>query len=148
MKKAQLIMLLVAIFAVILTYWFYGAYAFIATPIFLLAFVLTLGFTAYFDSLQAKSIPGITTLKEPDFFFSGIFMAWLYVNDKQRWARYAALVSYLLGILWSSLFAIPIALSLKLELSVLLATLVFGMFITLLLAITVATSRRWTEETK
>lgn len=147
MTRIKFIILPAVLFVVTSIYWFYGAYAFISTPFFLLAFVSTFGLTAYLDARQARSIHGIEKLAEPEFFFSRIFMAWLYVNDRQRWARYAASYSYLLGILWGTLIAIFFALPLDLEFSVLLVAWVFGMFVTLLLAITIATSRRWTVKT-
>ena len=148
MKKVWFAVFLFVVFFAIILYWFYGGYVFISTPILLLTFLMAFKLTAFWDSIQAEAIPGIEKLDEPDFFFSRMFMAWLYANDKQRWAKYAATFSYIVGFLFSVLIVILVSHVLKLDFDVLLIGWIFGMFMTLLLAVKIATGKRWTMETK
>ncbi len=148
MSKRWFAALFVAIFSVIIAYLMYGPYAFIFLPIFLLLFLVMFGALAFGNSLQADSIPGLQELPEPDFFFSRVYMAWLYVNDRERWAEYTVLFSYSLGSAFGSLFGIVASVSLQLDFKVSLTGWLLGMFIFSLIAIRKAASERWmkTEE--
>jgi len=147
-SKRWLAALFVAIFSVIIAYLMYGLYAFVFLPIFLLLFLVMFGAQAFGNSLQADSISGLEKLPEPDFFFSRVYMAWLYVNDRERWAEYAVLFSYSLGSVFGTMFGIAISVSLQLDFNASLASWLLGMFISSLIAIRVATSKHWakTEE--
>lgn len=72
-------------------------------------FLLMVLIAAFQSWIQADSTPGIETIEEPNFFFSPIFFAWLYVNDRERWAKYVVTSSFLFAvflgsIVWSALF--------------------------------------------
>jgi len=145
MSKAWFITLFLAAFSVIAVCLVYGLYTVIFPFILLLAFFLFFRVYAFAASIQANAIPGIEQLDEPDFFLSQIYMAWLYVNDRKRWAKYAAIFSYLSGAFFGSLFGILISFSLRVNFNVSFASWLLGMSITLLTAMRMATSKRWVE---
>lgn len=145
MSKVWYIAFLIAIVGIIAIYWAYGLASLIFLPIFLLIFLGTFWFTDIGDRLQADSIPGLKDLKEPDFFFSRIYMAWLYVNDKKRWAEYTAVFSYLVAFLAGSLFWILTVASSGMDFNALFMGWILGVFITSLVAVKIATSKRWTN---
>jgi hypothetical protein len=145
MSKVQFIVVIVAAFSVIAVYWMYGSSAFIFLPLSLLFFFIFFGVRSIGDSMQANAIPGIEELQEPNFFFSGIYMAWLYANDRERWAEYTALFSYLIGCFFGSVFGLAVSFSLGADSSASLVSWILGMFITLIAAIMIATSKSWTK---
>jgi len=142
MKRVWFAVLLIVVFIAVLIYWFFGGYVFISTPIFILTFLIAFEWTAFWDSMQAKAIPEIEKLKEPGFFFSRMFMAWLYANDRQRWAKYAAAFAYTVGFLFSLWIVMIVGYVLELGFDVLLIGWIFGTFVTLLLAIELTTGKR------
>jgi hypothetical protein len=148
MSKIWLLILFVAISCTIVTYYIYGLCVFIYPPVFLLVFFAFFGLRTLGDSIRAGAIPGIEELDEPNFVFSGIYMAWLYANDREGWAKYAALFSYLVGAFFSSIIGLIISFSLEMGFNASLAGWLLGMFVTLLIAIKVAVSKRWTESKK
>lgn len=91
-----------------MTFVFSGMYLLFSLT-FSAIFLLMVLIAAFQSSIQADATPGIETIGEPDFFFSPIFFAWLYVNDRERWARYVVIISHLFAvflgsIVWSALF--------------------------------------------
>jgi hypothetical protein len=62
---------------------------------FLVSFFVFLGMAYFRDSISAESTPGIEEMQRPHFSFSPIYLAWLFVNDRERWANYATILSCL-----------------------------------------------------
>jgi len=123
-----------------------NAFVFLATmiPMFLLFFGV--GYAA--SSLQAGAISGIEDLDEPDLFFSRIYMAWQFANDRETWAKYETVFSYVFGcLLCGSIFGVIVLVTWNAEnwanYTFLLPGWALGMFITLLIAIAMATSEVW-----
>jgi len=141
MLRMWITALIFAVASIIVAYWAYGLIAFIFPSIFVLLFFVFFGVAVFGTLIQAESIPGLEKLGEPNFFFSRIYMAWLYVNDRERWAEYTVLYSYLADALASSLLGI---LS-YFDFSKTFVSWLLGMFITLLIAIRIAKSKRWTQ---
>jgi hypothetical protein len=150
MLKVRFVAVIVAAFSVIAAHWMYGSSAFIFLSPILLVFFFFFGASFIGNSMQAKSILGIEELQEPNFFFSRIYMAWLYANDRERWAEYTALFSYVIGGFFGSIFGLSISFSLGVDSSASLVSWILGMFITLMVATIIAKSENWikTEETR
>ena len=148
MSKTWLLALFAVILSVIVAYWTYGLGAFVFPTLFLTAFFVFFGLYYLGGATDAEATPGLENLDEPDF-FSRIYMTWLYVNDRESWAYHVALFSYLLGAFIGSIFGILILFNLSVDFNASLAGWLLAMFITLLAAIKMATSKRWTrmEET-
>jgi hypothetical protein len=145
MSKTWLALFLIAGAAVLIVCFVYG-WAAVTFPI-----LLVLGFFGAFSliavnaSIQASANPGLEKLDEPDFWLSGIYNAWLYVNDRESWASYASLWSYLLGAFLGSIFGVIILFFENVTFSASIASWLAGMFLVLSIAILVATSDHWSK---
>lgn len=95
------------------------------------------------DPIQAELIPGLKELDEPDFYFSGVYMTWLYVTDKKSWTHYTALFAYIFECVYVSMLGIVIAFLSKIDFNASFTGWLLSMFITFLIAIRTATSKRW-----
>jgi hypothetical protein len=79
-------------FAVAIVVFLYGLLAFTFPLMFLVSFFVFLGMAYFRDSISAESTPGIEEMQRPHFSFSPIYLAWLFVNDRERWANYATIL--------------------------------------------------------
>ena len=104
MSKTWLLLFLIASAVVLILCFIYGL------PGVTFPFLLVLGFFGAFASLavnasiQAWSNSGLAKLDKPNFWFSRIYNAWLYVNDREKWGLYASLSSYLVGAFLGTIF--------------------------------------------
>jgi hypothetical protein len=136
----------IAVFSILLVYFVYGLGTFIFLATLPGTFFLVFGVGYFGCSMQASSTPGIENLGEPDLFWSRIYMAWLFVNDKESWAVYETLISGFLGFISGSLFGLVFIFLFGIDSTVSLAGWVLGMFIMFLAAIVIATSQKWKEK--
>ncbi|MFZ0965551.1 MAG: hypothetical protein WAN82_02870 [Candidatus Bathyarchaeia archaeon] len=148
MSKTWLLLFLIASAAVLIVCFVCG-WAAVTFP-----FLLVLGFFGVFALhvvnalIQVRANPGLERLYKPDYWYSVIYNAWLYVNDREEWGSYASLWSFLGGAILGSIFGEIILSSGKVTFSVSIASWLAGMFLELSIAILVATSDYWsrTEE--
>jgi hypothetical protein len=138
--------LVIAVFSIILAYFMYGSGTFIFLTTLPGTFFLIFGVGYIGCSMQASSIPGIENLDEPDLFWSRIYMAWLFVNDREGWALYETLISGFFGFISGSLFGLVPSALFGIDPTVSLAGWALGIFIMFLAAIVIATSEKWKEK--
>ncbi len=140
MSKRWLILFLLAITSVLIVCFVYG----LAAAVYPSALVLTFsGFfliAAWSDSFQASVTPGLKKLNEPEWPWSRVYFAWLYVNDMERWVSYTIIISYLIGSILGALLGWFILLPLKVSFSTSFASWLSGMFLMLSIAELIATS--------
>ena len=118
----------------------YGLSATVFPAVFLLFFFVFLFSFAFGASVQEGSNPGLYEMKEPDFWTSAIYNAWLYVTDKESWALHTFLFSYLLTVLLGSLSG-GIALSMsKAASSVYWASWLAGIFLSFSIGMAITTT--------
>jgi len=100
-------------------------------PLALLLFFFVLLFAFALNALvQAGANPGLREMKEqPDFWLSSIYNAWLYVHDKESWAGYASLFSFLLAVPLGSLSGGAILVMKNVSSSILWASWLAGIFL-------------------
>jgi hypothetical protein len=111
-------------------------------------FFLFFGAHYFGSSNQAQAIPGIENLNEPDVFWSRIYMAWLFVNDRESWAVDATLISYFFAFVCGSLFGVTLSLVYGIDSTVSIAGWALGMLLNFLAAIAIATSDKWKKATE
>jgi len=90
--------------------------------------------------IQAAANPGIERIDEPNFWFSKIYNAWLYVTDREEWAYFASLLAGIFSLIFGSMFGWILSMHLK-ALSVSLVSWLVGVFLLSSMAIFTATSR-------
>jgi hypothetical protein len=146
-RTPSFVVFVIAVLGIVLACFVYGLGVLVflttLTSIFFLVFVVM-----YYGSLsQVQATPGIEKLDEPDGFRSRIYMAWLFVNDREGWAIYATLYSYFLAFVCGSLFGLALSAMSGIDNTGSIVGWVLGMFINFLAAIVIATSEKWKEGT-
>jgi len=102
MRKLWTWLTLIAVVSIIIAGSIYGPFIFLFPVMFLLWFFLLLGIFIFDAIDQVGENPGLEQLPEPDF-WSHIYNAWLYLNKREVWARYACFFATLVGIVGGSL---------------------------------------------
>lgn len=121
--------------------FFWGSATLLFPIMFFFCFLFGFVLIAIRSSVSADATPGLNGIDEPDFWFSPVFMAWLYVNDEKRWAEYATILSCLAGIFGGSVLGGLIVLLLKVDFPLL--GWLLGVLWLLVIAWRIAKSRRW-----
>jgi len=144
MQRISLALLSAAFAVFLLVCYFYGIATIIYSAILVISFFCFFYLTMLNASIQASANPGLERTDEPDFWFSGVYNAWLYVTDRQGWAWYASLTSYVLGALWGTAFgALLLYRMISFETS--LVCWLSGMFLDFSIVVLVATSGYYTQ---
>jgi hypothetical protein len=121
---------------------------FLGTAVLIYPLTFTLFFLGIFLSfligakIQAAAIPGIENIDEPDFWFSRIYNAWLYVTDREEWAYFTSFLAGIFSFIFGSLFGSILSMDSRV-LNVLLVSWLVGVFHLFSMAIFTATSRYW-----
>ena len=136
----------IAVSSIVLACFVYGTGVLVFLATLTSIFFLLFGAMYYGSSSQVQAIPGIEKLDEPDGFRSRIYMAWLFVNDREGWAIYATLYSYFFAFVCGSLFGLTLSAMSGIDSTASIAGWVLGMFMNFLAAIAIATSEKWKEE--
>jgi glucan phosphoethanolaminetransferase (alkaline phosphatase superfamily) len=109
-----------------------------------LCFAIFFGAILWGSVIQSEANPGIENIEDPSFWWSRIYMAWLYVTDTETWAAYACLFSCLFATLFGSLFGTLVLYETG-NLQIAWVSWSSGMFLMVALALFVATSDTWTS---
>jgi len=143
LSRIWLTLFLIAIITVLIVCFIHGSvvivYPLLLTFCFLGAFLAEL----VDASFQASVNPGLKNVTESSFWFSRIYNAWLYVNDREGWALYASFISYIIGTILGSLFGWIITRAWNISSSISTASWFSGMFFMLSIALLIATSDHW-----
>lgn len=100
---------------VVIVVSFLNGYSSLAVPVMLaLSFFLLTGIATLRTLMEESSTPGLEKLQKPDS-MSPIYLAWLYVNNRKRWAKYTCIFSYAMGLVFGSMFGFIPAILLKLD---------------------------------
>ena len=145
MSRKYLVLFLIACVLVLTLSYVIGFTELLFPSMFLLGFLVGFLLSAYSSSIQAEANPGLEELEEPDYFFSKIYDAWLYVNDRRRWASYTCLWSCVFGGLLGVMFGVPTVLNWKLDFYASLVSWLSGMFLIVSMAGLIAKSDYWSE---
>jgi hypothetical protein len=145
MRKLWTWLSLIAVVSIIIAGSIYGPFIFLFPVMFLLCFFLSLGMIIFDAIDQVDANPGLAQLPEPDF-WSHVHNAWLYLNKKEVWARYACFFATFGGIVGGSLSGLFILALLNAPLDAQNAVFI-GWFLGILLIISssimMATSDYW-----
>lgn len=148
MSKTWLLLFLIASAAVLIVCFVYGWAAVTFPSLLVLGFFGVFAYLAVDASIQARANPGLERLYEPDYWYSLIYNAWLYVNDREEWGSYASLWSFLCGAILGSIFGEIILSSGKVTFYISIASWFAGTFLELSIAILVATSDYWSRSAR
>jgi len=107
------------------------------------SFLVAFAAFAFFDQLQAESIPGIEKLDKPDFLFSRIYNAWLYVNDTKGWVEFTTVMSVIAAGSAGSLLGLVLLLMANARPRGIYESWLAGMFLTCSIAFIVGTADYW-----
>jgi len=148
MSKTWLLLFLIASAAVLIVCFVYGWAAMTFPSLLVLGFFGIFAFLAVDALIQASANPGLERLYKPNYWYSIIYNAWLYVHDREEWGSYVSLWSFVGGAILGSMFWEIILSSGNVTFSMSIASWLAGMFLELSIAILVATSDYWsrTEE--
>jgi hypothetical protein len=148
MSRIFLVLFLVAGVLVLMFNFVYGLIELFFPLMLLLWFSIAfLGF-AIRSSIQAEANPGLERMEKPDYWFSAVYEAWLYVTDREEWAFYTCLWSYIFGALGGSGVGGLVLFHLKADFYTSLASWFSGMFMMLSIAGLIATSGHWSKVTE
>lgn len=148
MNKILFLITLVAFALVIIVPILYGP-ATLLFPFFLVAgFLVSFAAMIFNAQIKADAIPGIEKLERPNFWFSGIYNAWLFTNDIEDWAVYATIISLLSTAFFGSLFSSLFLLMAHAASCGIYESWLAGMFLTCLIAINVVRAEYWTKQSK
>jgi len=103
---------------------------------------------AFRSSVQADANPGLEKIDEPDYWFSAVYEAWLYVTDRKEWAVYVCLWSYIFGAFVSLMFGGVTFFVLATSFPVSITSWLSGMFLVLSIAALIANSGHWSKATE
>jgi len=148
MSKIWPILFLIACITLLASCLFYGLVILTFPLIFLLWFSIFFLAFAIRSSVQASANPGLEELEEPDYWFSAIYEAWLYVTDRKGWAIHVCFWSYIIGALISLMFGGLVFFVWKTSFAVSLASWLSGMFLMLSIASLIANSDHWSKTTE
>lgn len=143
MSKTWLLLFLIASATVLIVCFVYGWDAVTFPSLLVLGFFGVFTLFAVDALIQVRANPGLERLYEPDYWYSSIYNAWLYVNDREEWGSYASLWSFLGGAILGSIFGERILSSGKVTVYISIASWFAGMFLELSTAILLATSGYW-----
>jgi len=144
MPRIAPILILTALSVLLTVCLLFGMAAVIYSAVLSLFFAVFFGAIWWGSVIQSEANPGIENIEDPSFWWSRIYMAWLYVTDTETWAAYACLFSCLFATLFGSLFG-TLVLYQTGNLQIAWVSWSSGMFLMVTLAIFVATSDTWTS---
>lgn len=148
MNKVLLIVTFVAFALVILVTISYGAAALLFPFFLIVGFLVSFTAMIFRAQIQADAIPGIKKIEKPDFWFSGIYNAWLFTNDTEGWAVYATIISLTFTTFFGSLFGFLFLLMAHVPSSGILESWFAGMFLTCSIAINVVRAEHWAKQSE
>jgi hypothetical protein len=148
MSRLFAVLFLVAGVLVLMFNFVYGLIEFFFPLMLLFWFSIAfLGF-AIRSSVQADANPGLEKVEKPDYWLSAVYEAWLYVTDREEWALYVCLWSYVFGVLIGSAVGGLVLFHWKTDFYTSLASWFSGMFMLLSIAGLIATSDHWSKATE
>jgi hypothetical protein len=136
---------LIASITVLIVCFIHGSVAIVCPLVLTFCFLSAFLVELVDASFQASVNPGLKNVTESSFWFSRIYNAWLYVNDREGWALYASFISYIIGAIFGSLFGWIITRLWNISSSVSTASWFSGMFFMLAIALLIATSDHWSK---
>jgi hypothetical protein len=138
-------LVLIASFLVLIFSLVFGTVELLFPAMFLLWFSAFFLVFALRANIQVDANPGLKELDEPDYWWSQVYDAWLYVADRKQWASYTCLWSCVFGGFFGSTLGVPAVLYWKPDFYASLVSWLSGMFMMLSVAGFIAGSNYWKE---
>lgn len=142
------IVFLIGCFGVLMVCYVYGLGAATYPFMSLLWFFTFFGTLTVRAWIQESANTGIERMSEPDWCFSSIYDAWLYVNDRKSWAVYVSILSVIGGIVLGPAFGLLLVVILKIGLSQTASffSCLSGILLMSSAAMLIANSNYWSKE--
>jgi len=146
LNQAPIVLILIAFVAITIASLLIGTTPLIFLFFHVSVFLFVFGLHVENARVQEEANPGIENIREPSFWSSPIYNAWLHATDLEAWARYASMISVAATAFFGTLFGMFFAVQLGADFWAIFLGWSFGMFFTCSLALNIATLDYWSKQ--